>query len=159
TNEIKSKLVAVETDKQKDESGKSSDSWTLVRFEVDILYSKICPTGCSTIVDECILNGSINDTAIGEFFSDFNIIVQDDNGLAVGSWDGEKWVVPAGSGGDCRPATYTVRDQFGNQYADGSIPSGDNEDIEITIEQTCSKLINAAETTGAGTPEANGTWI
>lgn len=63
------------------------------------------------------------------------------------------------SGGDCTPATYTVLDQFKNELAEGSIASGASADIEVDIPQTCSKLVNGAVTTGAGTPEANGEWV
>lgn len=98
TPSVKTKVLGYDTEKQKEESGQLSNTWVMLRFNVDVIYTKNCPTTCVTpAVDDCILNGSINDVAIGQFFEDFNIIVQNDLGDEVGTWDEENsiWVVPS----------------------------------------------------------------
>jgi hypothetical protein len=109
TASVKTKVLGYDTEKQKEESGQVSNTWVMLRFNVDVVYTKNCPTTCVTpVIDDCILNGSINDVAIGDFFADFNITVENDLGVEVGEWDAENnvWVVPSGEG--CTEITLTL---------------------------------------------------
>ena len=176
-NQVRTRVMGWETDKQKEESGKDNDAWTLVRISVDVIFTKNCPTTCSNIVDICLLNGAINGEAIGEFFSDFNITVEDSDGNAVGSWDGEKWVVPAAVGGDVvldvngvEFTTITAPDTFDLPVIQDGSPVGSKvgsdwvvpscADADWTLKDTSGDTLNSGSIASGGSeditaPDAN----
>jgi len=154
TPAIKTKIVGFETDKQKDETGKVSDKWVLLRFEVDIIFTKNCPTTCVTpAVNECILNGSINDVAIGQFFSDFNITVVNTDSELVGYWDAENsvWIVPSGE--DCPTLCEQVAESTAEEVVECIQDAGllrQVQDIVCTPEPPCPlgwSVVNSEEDT------------
>jgi len=124
-NKIRTNVSRLTYDAAQVETGKISPEWVVMRLEATVSFIKTCVVSCADIDPICKIFGSINDVAIGEFFSDFNIIVQNTEGTAVGEWDGTKWIVPT-SGGLCLPATVENSDESFQV----EIPSGDTEVLE-----------------------------
>jgi hypothetical protein len=119
TPAIKTRVLGYDTEKQKEESGQISNTWVMIRFNVDVVYTKNCPTTCVTpVIDECILNGSINDVAIGQFFEDFNIIVVDQDNNEVGSWDEENSVWVVNTGGVCPEPCEVISEATAQEIVD-----------------------------------------